>query len=58
MGVQHVASEGGGSFSCTFSAGVTALDHGVAIAMRQADEALYKAKHGGRNQVVIASPDS
>jgi diguanylate cyclase (GGDEF)-like protein len=51
--VQHEADND--SFACTFSCGITKLDAGVATAICQADEALYQAKHGGRNQVVISS---
>ncbi|HCF2447076.1 TPA: diguanylate cyclase [Pseudomonas aeruginosa] len=50
--LQHEADVGG-AFSCSFSCGVVALDQDVATALRGADEALYQAKHGGRNRVVI-----
>jgi diguanylate cyclase (GGDEF)-like protein len=44
------------SFSCTFSCGVAPLSlFGDAVALNAgADEALYAAKHGGRNLVVAA----
>ena len=44
--------------SCTFSCGVVELnDQDTATLSQQADEALYLAKRGGRNQVRIAEPD-
>lgn len=44
------------TFSCTFSCGIAPLSlYGDALALSAAaDEALYEAKHGGRNQVVAA----
>lgn len=46
----------GSGFSCTFSCGIADLSSGLNEAFRQADEALYLAKHSGRNQVIIAEP--
>jgi len=39
--------------SCTFSCGITELSNDAEVKMltQQADEALYRAKHGGRNRV-------
>ncbi|MES2949801.1 MAG: diguanylate cyclase [Pseudomonadota bacterium] len=44
-----------GSFACTFSCGIAELTPGVSAQalVKQADEALYQAKHGGRNQIVV-----
>jgi diguanylate cyclase (GGDEF)-like protein len=47
----------GGCFSCTFSAGVSGYPS-VKTAEKlvlSADQAMYRAKNGGRNQIVIAS---
>jgi diguanylate cyclase (GGDEF)-like protein len=43
---------------CTFSAGVVELceSSDSLIMASQADEALYRAKHGGRNRVQAARP--
>lgn len=53
----HFAADDGTSLSCTFSVGITALRGRVATALKEADEALYRAKHGGRNQVVLFESD-
>jgi diguanylate cyclase (GGDEF)-like protein len=50
--VQHDA--GDGSFACSFSCGITNLSSSLAVSMKQADEALYSAKHGGRNRTVVS----
>ena len=44
------------SFSCTFSCGIAQLTPGLSgqALVKLADEALYKAKHQGRNQIVCA----
>src|SRR5690606_36084026 len=41
--------------SCTFSCGIAQLrdDQDINQLSRQADEALYRAKHGGRNRVEL-----
>lgn len=38
----------------TFSAGVAALGDDAVRALGAADAALYQAKHGGKNDVVVA----
>ncbi|MGV3552379.1 PleD family two-component system response regulator [Rhizobium sp.] len=50
--------QSGTSLSITASLGICSTVHGVASAedlLRQADRALYEAKHGGRNRVVAAA---
>lgn len=44
----------GGSFGCTFSAGVAVLSGRVTDCIKAADEAMYRAKRNGRDQVAIA----
>jgi diguanylate cyclase (GGDEF)-like protein len=48
---------GGGSFHCTFSAGVAMLQEGMDLDewKKAADDALYEAKAAGRRRVVAAS---
>jgi diguanylate cyclase (GGDEF)-like protein len=58
MGRETFPAAGGGTFSCTFSAGVAQLagDESVEELVHRADEALYRAKAQGRQQVVVADP--
>ncbi|WP_137887023.1 diguanylate cyclase [Pseudomonas sp. 2FE] len=46
--------------SCTFSCGIAQLHEGMDIntLSKQADEALYVAKHGGRNRVEVFSDET
>lgn len=46
-----------GSFYCSISCGIAQLEPGMSAqaVLKRADEALYRAKHQGRNQVVLAS---
>jgi len=48
---------GGGSFHCTFSAGVAMLEKGMDLDgwKKAADDALYQAKAAGRRRVIAAS---
>jgi diguanylate cyclase (GGDEF)-like protein len=48
---------GGGSFHCTFSAGVAMLEEGMDLDAwkKAADDALYAAKAAGRRRVIAAS---
>jgi two-component system cell cycle response regulator len=53
-----VLRQSGASLNITASLGICSTVHGVASAedlLRQADRALYEAKHGGRNRVVAAA---
>ena len=51
-GGQHIGS-------ITISAGIAGLTHDANISnmLRRADRALYRAKRGGRNLVLLADPD-
>lgn len=47
------------TFHCTFSAGITAGTDSpmVDVVIEHADQALYQAKHNGRNQVLLYQPE-
>ena len=55
-GLEHQVA-GGGSFRCTFSAGVAMLEEGMDLDAwkKAADDALYAAKKAGRRRVIAAS---
>jgi diguanylate cyclase (GGDEF)-like protein len=54
--IRHVAQDV--SFACTFSAGIAQWSAGMTAEdlVKDADEVLYLAKRGGRNQVGIRTP--
>ncbi len=54
----RIYSDDGVEFCCTLSAGVAIVRPGDSFGtlLKRADEALYQAKHDGRNRVEVASP--
>jgi diguanylate cyclase (GGDEF)-like protein/PAS domain S-box-containing protein len=56
---QRVVEVDGARITYTVSGGIAAMDEGVSgldALMKRADEALYAAKHAGRNQIVCWEP--
>lgn len=54
---QFTHNVGNQELKCTFSCGIASLaDDNQDLLMLQADEALYQAKRGGRNQIQVSDP--
>jgi PleD family two-component response regulator len=52
---ETVTQSGGSDIRCTVSCGLAVLGTEPEAALRAADEALYRAKAGGRDQLMMAA---